>query len=105
MDTRKVKNKLNKDAVLDMNWLDKGIFRQENETWLNISFMIGLNVLRALREQKMTQRQLAQALNCSPQYVNKIVKGSENLTLETICKLEQALQIKLIMTTTLEPAS
>ena len=35
-------------------------------------------------------------IGVSPQYVNKIVKGKENLTLDTISKLEQALGIKLI---------
>jgi hypothetical protein len=37
-------------------------------------------------------------MGCSPQYVNKLLKGSENLTLETICKMEKVLQIKLIET-------
>ena len=34
-------------------------------------------------------------ISVSPQYVNKIVKGKENLTLDTISKLEQALEINL----------
>jgi transcriptional regulator with XRE-family HTH domain len=36
----------------------------------------------------------------SAQYINKIVKGKENLTLDTICKLEQALEIELITVST-----
>jgi plasmid maintenance system antidote protein VapI len=31
-----------------------------------------------------------------PQQVNRIVKGDENLTLETISRIEQALKIQLI---------
>lgn len=35
-------------------------------------------------------------MDVSPQYVNKIVKGKENLSLETIAKIEEALGISLI---------
>ena len=33
---------------------------------------------------------------CSPQYVNKLLRGTENLQLETITKIEQILDINLI---------
>ncbi|MCF2487831.1 helix-turn-helix transcriptional regulator [Dyadobacter sp. CY347] len=91
----KIREKL-KNAKQDMTWLPEAQARQENHAWLRISFAIGVSVLSALRERKMTQKDLAAELKCSPQYVNKIVKGSENLTLETICKLEKALSIRLI---------
>jgi len=35
-------------------------------------------------------------MNVSPQQINKIVKGQENLTLETITNLEIALGIQII---------
>lgn len=35
-------------------------------------------------------------MDVTPQYVNKIVKGKENLSLETIWKIEEALGINLI---------
>ena len=35
-------------------------------------------------------------MDVSPQYVSKIVKGKENLSLETIWKIEEALGITLI---------
>ncbi|WP_026629898.1 helix-turn-helix transcriptional regulator [Dyadobacter alkalitolerans] len=96
----KIREKL-KNAKQDITWLPEARARQENHAWLRISFAIGVSVLSALRERKTTQKDLAESLKCSPQYVNKIVKGSENLTLETICKLEKALSIKLIETPSL----
>ena len=45
----------------------------------------------ALDEQNLSQRQLAERMGCSPQYVSRLLKGEENLSLETICKLEHAL--------------
>ena len=44
----------------------------------------------------MTQKDLAEIMNVSPQFINKIVRGQENLSLETIGKLSRALGIKLI---------
>ncbi|MGX5854691.1 helix-turn-helix domain-containing protein [Dyadobacter jiangsuensis] len=46
----------------------------------------------------MRQRDLAGMMGCSPQYIGKILKGSENLTLQTICNMQKVLQIKLIET-------
>jgi plasmid maintenance system antidote protein VapI len=43
----------------------------------------------------MQQKELAEAMDVSPQQVSKIVKGKQNLKLETISKLEAALGIKL----------
>jgi transcriptional regulator with XRE-family HTH domain len=49
--------------------------------------------LRALREKEMTQKTLAEKMGVSPQY--KILKGSENLSLETIATLGKILSIDL----------
>jgi len=83
-------------------WLEKAKKRQENKEWLKHSQKIAVKILRTLRMNKAdktgigSQKELALALNVSPQQVNKIVKGSENLTLETISNLEQALNISLV---------
>lgn len=90
-------NKLDKITSKEPSkWLEKAQWRAENEAWLKGSQDIALNVLLALKAKNMTQRQLAEILSVSPQQVNKIVKGEENLTLETIFKLESALDIKVI---------
>jgi len=90
--------KLKLMAVQDTTWIKEATFRQENAYWLDMSSDIALEVLCTLREKGMTQRDLAEMMGCSPQYIGKILKGSENLTLQTICKMEKVLQIKLIET-------
>lgn len=92
------KNKLDAVAAPDHEWIKEAEFRQENRYWMQVSLGIAIAVLRTLRKTGMTQREFARELGCSPQYVSKILKGSENLTLETICKMEKVLQIKLIET-------
>ena len=46
-------------------------------------------------EQSVTQIMLAERMGCSQQYVSNLLKGSSNMTLETIAKLESALHIDL----------
>ena len=77
-------------------WLDDAKWREENEAWLDHSFKIALRVLSTLRNVPMTQKELAEKMGVSPQHINKIVKGQENLSLETIAKIESALGIELI---------
>jgi hypothetical protein len=74
-------------------WLAKAKWREENQDWLDISFAIAVKILAAFRANKKTgtfpksQKELAEAMDCSPQYVNKLLKGTENLQLETITKI------------------
>lgn len=78
------------------NWRKGAEWRQKNKYWLKYSRFIALKVLHRLDEVKMTQRHLAEQLNCSPQYVSKLLKGNANMTLETISKLEDLLKIDLV---------
>ena len=77
-------------------WLDKALWREENEAWLEKSALIAIKILRGIKDQGTNQKELAEKMGVSAQYVNKIVKGNENLSLETISKLEAALGIQLI---------
>ena len=70
--------------------------RNANKAWLKKSMLLAIFILNELRERKITQVEFANNLGVSPQYVNKILKGQENLTLETIVKIEQILNVKLI---------
>lgn len=77
-------------------WLDKFLYYKANKSWLDKSAMVAVNVLEALKQKGLSQKDLAQKMNVSAQQVNKILKGQQNLTFETISKLETALEISLI---------
>lgn len=68
----------------------------KNRAWIRLSQMIALAVLHVLRCAGLTKSDLAGLLGVSPAYVTRIVKGQENLTLETICRLQDALGVELI---------
>jgi ribosome-binding protein aMBF1 (putative translation factor) len=76
--------------------LDKLKWEKENEQWLDRCFQIALKVVRAMRKQNLNQKDLAERMQVPPQYISKMLKGKENLSLQTISKLEDALEIKLI---------
>ena len=79
------------------DWKAKAEFRRENQAWLKKSAFIAMKVLDALRVNDLSQTDLAKKMNVSPQQINKIVKGNENLTLETISNLEKALGIEILV--------
>ena len=92
-----IKEKLNNLASKETSkWVEKAEWRVANEGWLNKSAKIAFKVLRTIRYIGLSQKDLAEKLGVSPQQVSKILKGQENLTLETIDKLEKALNISLI---------
>ncbi len=68
----------------------------ENKYWLRKSRKVSIRVLMTLKAKKMSQKELAKQMGVSPQQINKIVKGGENLTLQTISKLEQVLDVALM---------
>ena len=79
------------------NYLQNAKFRIENKKLLSYSSNIALRVLAALQEnENMTKETLAQMIGVSPEYMNNILKGQEDLSLETIAKLSEALNIELI---------
>ncbi len=101
MKNNKVIDRLNQIVSSEPSkWLDDEKRRKENRDWLNNSTKIAIRILRAIRAQKetrnMSQKMLADIMGVSQQYISKIVKGQENLSLETICKLEKALGIVLV---------
>lgn len=102
MSIDKIKQKLKQTSIKDSAWLEKAKWRQENEDWLDISFSIAVRVASTLSANKKadkfpkSQVELASALGCSAQYVNKLLKGEENLQIETICKISCILGITLI---------
>ena len=77
-------------------WREEAQMRQENKSWLRYSQQIAMEMLDRMEFLNITQKVLAEKMGCSQQYVSKILKGRENLSLETISKIESALQMDLM---------
>ena len=78
------------------NWREKAEYRRANKSWLRYSQYVAMLMLEKMEELGLNQRGLAERMSCTQQYVSKILKGQENLSIETICKIEEALEIELL---------
>lgn len=87
------------------NFLSKLAHYKANKKWIDQSSKVAINVLEALSHKGLTQKELAKKMNVSAQQVNKILKGKQNLTFETVGKLETALEISLMEIVDYKPVS
>jgi antitoxin component HigA of HigAB toxin-antitoxin module len=77
-------------------WRENAEWRMANKSWLHYSQHIAMLMLDKMDELHMTQKQLSELMGCSQQYISKVLKGQENLSLETLSKIERCLQIQIL---------
>ena len=94
MKTIDILNKYKSDTA--SKWREEAEYRRRNARWLRYSAMIALQVRDRMSQIGMTQVVLAEKLGCTQQHISMLLKGKNNLTLETIAKLEEALDFNLI---------
>lgn len=63
---------------------------------MRYSQLIAMKMLDKMEQLGMTQKALAEKMGCTQQYVSKILRGKENLSLETLSKIEEALELQLV---------
>ena len=76
-------------------WREKTEWRMKNKLWLYYSQHIAMMMLDQMEKLNINKEQLSKLLDCTQEYVSKILKGQENLTLETMAKIEQCLKIQI----------
>ena len=77
-------------------WREQAEWRMQNKSWMRHSQRIAVKMLEKMDELGMTQKQLAELMGCSQQDVSKVLKGQENLSLETMSKIEDCLHISIL---------
>lgn len=70
--------------------------KQDKKDWAEYSRLIAAVMSKRMTELGLTQQMLAEKMNCTQQYISKVLKGKKNMSLETICKIENALGIEII---------
>ena len=70
--------------------------RIKNRAMLRESQQIAIKVLMKLDDFGWSQKDLAKAMEVTPQQITKIVSGKENLTIETQIKLQHILDIPVL---------
>lgn len=77
-------------------WRENAQWRMQNKFWLRYSQRIAIMMLSKMDELGLSQKQLSELMGCSQQYVSKVLKGQENLSIETISKIERCLGIQIL---------
>ena len=77
-------------------WRENAEWRIANKSWLRYSQQIAMMMLDRMEKLHMSQKQLSELMGCSQQYVSKVLKGQENLSLETLSKIERCLNLQII---------
>ena len=70
--------------------------RKKQRGWRDKAFDIALILLNYKDAHDLNQVQLAKKIGVSKQYIHRVLQGKENLTSESISKIENALGISLI---------
>ena len=86
----------NNQSATPSKWREAAEWRRKNEKWLKYARVITMKTMQAMDKQSVTQSLLAERMGCSQQYVSNLLKGSSNMTLETIARIETALNIDII---------
>ena len=78
-------------------WAKDASFRIKNRKWLRYSHNISRRILAIIKDDdELKQKKLAEKIGVTPQRISRIVSGKENLTLETIAQISEALGVELI---------
>lgn len=83
-------------SPIKSKWREEAEWRRNNQCWLRYSSAIALSVRRRMKDLGITQVALAEKLGCTQQHVSMLLKGDANLTLETIARLECALDFSIL---------
>lgn len=78
------------------SFLDLARKAREDWPWQKYSYAIAIKSASRMAALGITQQQLAGKLGCTQQHISHLLKGQANMTLETIAKIESALNIDLI---------
>lgn len=71
-------------------------WRKENASWLRWSRQVALAIIDYMQENGLKRADLAKKLGVSPQYVSKLLSGTENLSFKSIANIEEKLGINCL---------
>ena len=76
--------------VEEANW------RKENAGWLRWSRQLATTLIGYMQDNGLKRADLADRLGVSPQYVSRLLSGTENLSFKSIANIEEKLGISCL---------
>ena len=79
------------------SWIEEAKHEREIEEDLLACRLIVLKIVRYMKDHHLSQKELAEKLNVSPQYINKFLHGQDlDMKVSTVLRYGRILGIKLI---------
>lgn len=75
------------------SFVEEAVSRKENESWLRWSRQVAMMLIGYMQDNGLKRADLASRLGVSPQYVSKLISGTENLSFKSIANIEEKLGI------------
>lgn len=72
---------------------EEAAWRKENASWLRWSRQLAVTLIGYMQDNGLKRADLAARLGVSPQYVSKLLSGTENLSFKSIANIEDKLGI------------
>lgn len=83
----------NHQSEASSQFVDEANWRKENGSWLRWSRQLAVSLIGYMQANGMKRADLAARLGVSPQYVSKLLSGTENLSFKSIANIEDKLGI------------
>lgn len=77
-------------------FVENAAWRKENASWLRWSRKVALAIIDYMQENGLKRADVAKRLGVSPQYVSKLLSGTENLSFKSIANIEDKLGINCL---------
>lgn len=78
------------------NFVDEATWRKENSSWLRWSQQLAVTLIGYMQDHGLKRADLASRLGVSPQYVSKLLSGTENLSFKSLANIEDRLGISCL---------
>lgn len=77
-------------------FVEEATWRRENASWLRWSRQLAVTLIGYMQDNGMKRADLASKLGVTPQYVSKLLSGTENLSFKSIANIEEKLGISCL---------
>ena len=74
-------------------FVDEANWRKENAGWIRWSRQLATTLIGYMQDNGLKRADLADRLGVSPQYVSRLLSGTENLSFKSIANIEEKLGI------------
>lgn len=83
-------------SEMPSKFIDDAKWRKENASWLRWSRQLAVTIIGYMQDKGLKRAELAAILGVTPQYVSKLLSGTENLSFKTIANIEDKLGISCL---------